>query len=223
MKAFLRVGSIAAFYQAIAYLTAMVFFIFIMDHSSVTDSQQKLELLMSQRQGVYLMSTISYVVFGIVLVLLAYSLYKRLKIYPGMLPGIALIFGLIWAVLVIASGMIFNSGLAAAAELYKYDPKGAAIAWVAISAIQDGIGGGNEIIGGIWSLLISAVALKNKLFPKALNYLGVLVGFSGIISAVPVFAETGSAAFGLGQLVWFIWLGIVLMLINSKDVNKVTA
>jgi hypothetical protein len=44
-----------------------------------------------------------------------------------------------------------------------------------------------------------------------LNYLGVVVGVAGIISIVPALGELFIYIFALGQIVWFIWLGIVLL------------
>jgi hypothetical protein len=48
-------------------------------------------------------------------------------------------------------------------------------------------------------------------FPKALNYLGLAIGVAGIVSVVPALAEYFIYIFALGQIVWFIWLGIVLL------------
>ena len=79
--------------------------------------------------------------------------------------------------------------------------------------VTNGIGGGNEIVGGLWMLLISWVALQLGGFPKALNYLGVVVGVAGILSALPGLGDVG-LIFGLVQIVWFIWLGIVLLRSN---------
>ena len=59
-------------------------------------------------------------------------------------------------------------------------------------------------------LLISWVALQAGGLPKALNYLGIVVGIAGILSALPGLGEVG-LIFGLIQIVWFIWLGIVML------------
>ena len=72
-----------------------------------------------------------------------------------------------------------------------------------------GLGGGNEIVGGLWVLLVSWIALRDVL-PKALNYLGMIVGVAGIVTLVPALTEVG-AIFGLGIIVWYIWVGIVLL------------
>jgi prepilin signal peptidase PulO-like enzyme (type II secretory pathway) len=82
--------------------------------------------------------------------------------------------------------------------------------WTAIGAIQDGLGGGVEIVGGVWVLLISIASLRSSALPDALSYLGSIVGAAGILTVVPSLAELG-AVFGLGQIIWFAWLGIIML------------
>jgi hypothetical protein len=65
-------------------------------------------------------------------------------------------------------------------------------------------------LGGLWTLLVSLAALRTGGFPKILNILGMLVGAVGIISLIPGLADLGGV-FGLGQIVWFVWLGIVML------------
>lgn len=48
-------------------------------------------------------------------------------------------------------------------------------------------------------------------FPRLLNYIGLLVGVAGILSAIPALGEIGGAIFGLGQIAWFVWIGIDLL------------
>ena len=78
-----------------------------------------------------------------------------------------------------------------------------------------GLGGANEAIGGIWILLISWAALRTGELSKVLNYLGVVIGVAGIISIVPALGELFIYIFALGQIVWFIWLGIVMLRSNT--------
>ena len=44
-----------------------------------------------------------------------------------------------------------------------------------------------------------------------MNSLGLVVGAAGVISAVPALAEISGMVFGLGQLIWFAWLGIAML------------
>jgi len=59
------------------------------------------------------------VVFGVVLVVLALALNARLKDGSPAIVQTATAFGLIWAGLVIASGMIANIGNSTVVELYS--------------------------------------------------------------------------------------------------------
>jgi hypothetical protein len=52
--------------------------------------------------------------------------------------------------------------------------------------------------------------LRAGQLPKALNWLGAMVGGAGLVTALPGLGELG-AVFGLGLIVWFVWLGIVML------------
>ena len=111
----------------------------------------------------------------------------------------------------IASGMVANAGIAPAVALYAHDPAQAALAWQGIETVASGLGNGNgEILGGLWVLLVSLAALRTGGLPKGLNILGLLVGAVGIVSLIPGLTDL-VGAFGLGQVIWFVWLAIVLL------------
>lgn len=65
------------------------------------------------------------------------------------------------------------------------------------------------LFGVLWVLLLSIAALQRNKLPKALNYLGFIVGSAGILTLYP--ADIFTEIFGLSQIVWFFWLGIVLL------------
>ena len=145
-----------------------------------------------------------------VLVVLALALHARLKDGSPAIMQTATAFGLIWAGLVIASGMIANIGNSTVVGLFSENQDQAVLLWLAISTVQEALGGGNEIVGGLWILLLSWAALRSDKLPKVLNYIGVLVGLAGILTVVPTF-DVLMDVFGLGQIVWFAWLGIVML------------
>jgi hypothetical protein len=62
----------------------------------------------------------------------------------------------------------------------------------------------------VWFLLLGGAALRAKALPAALNWLGVGIGAAGILSVVPALSGL-DAAFGLLGIVWFAWLGIVMV------------
>lgn len=53
-------------------------------------------------------------------------------------------------------------------------------------------------------------SLAGRGVPRALNYLGVVIGVLGLLTVVPALEVLG-AVFGLGLIVWFVWLGIVML------------
>ena len=91
------------------------------------------------------------------------------------------------------------------------------LTWQGFESVASGLGNGNgEILGGIWTLLVSLAALRVGGLPKAQNILGLVVGAVGILSIFP--ALTGlTGIFGLGQMIWFVWLGVVLLRESVKD------
>jgi hypothetical protein len=89
-----------------------------------------------------------------------------------------------------------------------------------LGIVENGIVSGNELIGGLWVLLLSWSALRTEKLNKGLNYLGILIGVSGILSMIPPIAEGAMTFFGLSMIVWFAWLGLVLWRSRLSMVEK---
>lgn len=183
------------------------------------DAVKHVAFLVENRSTMYAWNFIIYVVFGILLVVLALALHERLKAVSPALMQAATAFGLIWATLVIAAGMIANIGAGVAVELYSKDAAQAASVWLALVFVINGLGGGNEIVGGLWLLLVSIACLRSDKVPKALSYGGLVIGASGLLTTIPSLKELGSA-FGLGLIAWFVWMGIVLLRTPMLDDSR---
>lgn len=211
-----KLGGIAALYEAVAYVVGIVFFIVVVDYAGVVDPVQKVALLMDNQAAMHLITLIIYVVFGVALVVLALALHEQLKADAPAMMSAATAFGLIWAGLVIASGMIFIIGMETVVDLYGQDPAQAATVWSAIDPVFEGLGGGVELVGSLWVLLVSWAALQTGGLPRVLNYFGLVIGVAGIITVVPTLGELGAMVFGLGQIVWFVWLGIDMLRRSSS-------
>lgn len=216
MKNLQKLGGFAALYLAAAYLTGIVLFLFVLDYPRITEPAQKVALLVDKQMVIYITNMLMYVIFGIVLVVLTLALYERLNSASPALIRTATAIGIIWAGALIASGMVANAGIAPVVALYGKDPAQAALTWLAIESVADGLGGANgEILGGLFTLFVSWAALQVGGLPKGLGYLGILVGAVGIISIVPGLGDL-PALFGMSQILWFIWLGIVLLRQSSS-------
>jgi hypothetical protein len=214
---YLTIGGLAALTEAAIYVPGIVYFLLILDLATVTAPLQQVELFAANQTSLYAMYLLIYVVFGVVLVPLVLVLHARLETDAPMLMGATTAFGLIWAGLVIASGMVANLATGVVVDLYRTDPAQATTVWLAVSPVIDGLGGGNEIVGGIWTLLVSVVALRTRALHRVLNYVGLVVGVAGVLSAIPGLGEVGGAIFGLTQIVWFVGLGILLLRTSRSE------
>lgn len=211
MKTWQKSGGLAALYLAVAYLIGMAIFLVVLDYPSISDPVQKVALLVEMPAVTFATNLLMYVFFGVGLTILALALYQRLQAGAPALMQVATALGIIWAGSLIASGMVANAGIAPAVARYAHDPAQAALAWQGIETVASGLGNGNgEILGGLWVLLVSLAALRTGGLPKGLNILGLLVGAMGIVSLIPGLTDL-VGAFGLGQVIWFVWLAIVLL------------
>ena len=211
MKTLQKSGGLAALYMATAHLIGIVIFLIVLDYLSITDPAQKVALNIDKQAVVFSTNLLMYVFFGFALIVLSLALYDRLKSSAPALIQTAAAIGIVWAGSLIASGMASNAGLAAVVELHTKDPAQAVLAFQAIESITNGLGNANgEILGGMWTLLVSLAALRSSGLPKALNVLGLLVGAVGVITVIPALNDM-TGLFGLGQIIWFVWLGIVLL------------
>jgi hypothetical protein len=212
MKNSQKMGGVAALYGAAAYLIAMVGYVLVLGTLGDFDPVEKVASLVDNQAFLYTLNLISYVVFGLFLVVLALALYERLKAGSPALAQTATAIGLIWATVVIGSGMIQNYGMGIVVDLYGTDPTQAATVWLAVDSVTQGLGGASgEILGGPWVLLVSWAALRAGELPKALNYLGLVLGVAGILSIIPALFLMLALVFGMGKIVWLIWLGIVML------------
>ena len=217
MKTLQKFGGFAALYMAAAYLIGMVLFIVVLDYPSITNPAQKVALNVDKQMVIFSTNLLMYVFFGLFLIILSLALYDRLKSGAPAIMQVATAIGIIWAGSLIVSGMVANAGLDVIVPLYAKDPAQAALTWQGIEAVSHGLGFGNgDILGGLLTLLVSLAGLRAGGLPKGLIILGLLAGAVGIISNIPGLSGTLSGIFGLISIIWFIWLGIVLLRSNPS-------
>lgn len=206
-----KMGGLAALYLAVAYLLAMPYFLVVVNYPDVTDPAAKVALLAASHGSMQAMYLVTYVVFGVALAVLALALHERLKLAAPLLAQVAVVVGLLWAFALVAGGLVFNAGMAAAVSLYPTNPDQAVALWQAVEPVAQGLGGsGGELLGGLWVLLVSIAGLRTAQLSRPLSWLGVAIGVAGIVSVLPPLRDAGYV-FGLLQIAWFVWLGVGLL------------
>jgi hypothetical protein len=207
-----RIGGIAALIEAATFIVGIVMFVTVLaDYTSGDPTpSESVTFLVDNQVALHIWNLVIFIIFGLALVPLVLALHERLKNRSPALAQVSTAFGLIWAGLVLAAGMVTNIGIGTVADLHDSDPARAETVWSALDSVQNGLGGGNEIAGGVWLLLVSLAARRAGALPVGLNYLGVISGVAGLITIVPPLEAVG-AVFGLGLIVWFAWLGTLLL------------
>jgi len=210
LKKLQKIGGICAIIEALIYIFAFIIYGGVLVYPSENASAvEKLNFLTDNYLILSILNFISYVLFGILLAVLVLAIHQRLEKFSPYATKLTSTFGIIWVGLVIASGMIANIGLNSVIEIGIEEPENAMVIWSCITIISEGLGGGNEIVGGIWVLLLSLIALKRRLLSKPLIFLGIIVGTVGVLTIYPlgIFTEV----FGISQIIWFFWIGILMI------------
>jgi len=207
-----RIGGFVSLAQAGLYIIGFVFLFTLLAPLAVGNlsEAESLAFSLEYKPHIQVWHLLIYVLFGVLLIPLTQVLKAQFDPRAYLATAIAPLFGFIWAGLVIASGMIANVALDKVSVLHASDPDAALGIWQSVQIVHDGLGGGVEVVGGLWVLLISIAGIQEKVLSKGLHFLGLIVGAAGILTVVPGLGELG-AVFGLTQILWFIWLGISLI------------
>ena len=217
-----KVGGIAALIHSAAYIFGLGLYFAVLSPILEASADQFLAMLGDYQNLMYVWIFIAYMVSGLCLVAVSLALHERLKDSSPALGPISTVLGLIWACLIIGSGNLMLFGFLKLADLYAVDPAQAKTVLLTLEIVENGIVSSTEFIGGTWALLVSWAALKTGALPRALNLFGLVIGLAGILSVVPAFNEVGAMVFALSMIVWFMWLGFVLLRSRSNPITQQT-
>jgi hypothetical protein len=211
-----RAGGIAALAGAATNLLGLVVFVALLLPKGLGDAEAEpskvVALLVDNETAMRLWYQITYLAFGACVVVLVLALRGRLSGGTTTLADGVTTVGLIYAVLVMAVGVLYITDLHTIVQVSGKDPDRAVTVYQTLTSVENGLGagGGETAAVSLWLLLLSWAALRAGRLPRALNYLGVGLGVGGAVCVV-----TGSVAvssvFGVLLIAWFIWLGIALL------------
>ena len=207
-----RAGAIGALVAAATFVFGIALFVTSLSDYADTDATaaESVEFLVGHQSTLFVWYLVIFLVFGVAIIPLARALHQRLADVSPQLADIGAIFAYIWAGLMFATGMISNIGITDVADLDETDPAAAEALWSSIDTVTNGLGGGNELVGGMWILLVSLAAWGTKRLPTGLNVLRIITAAAGLITLIPGLSDVG-LIFGLGSIAWFAWTGIVLL------------
>lgn len=221
MKILQKVGGISALVCAATYILAMALLTTVLtpmaDESLPFD--QFIAFFLPNQTLIFIWHFSMYLVNGAFLALLILALYQHLKTGVPALALVSACFGLFWTGLIFVDGFITLNGWEVVGRLASTDPAQAASLRLVVDTVTIGLDHSDRFLGCLWVLLTSWAAIQTGQLSKPLNFLGLALGIAGIVSSVAPALNALGYAFGAGVIVWWIWLGIVLLRNNS---NKTT-
>lgn len=214
------VTGISAFFCASSFLFGIVLLVTTMLPyvENANDTLFAINFVRDNLLMLQIWNSIIYIGFGIGLVLLVTSLHQQLLKAAPRLSQLALILGIIWAGLVIAAGLIANVGLDRVHTMTAINQNQAQSLWLAVHTLMNSLGGSNEIIGGLWIILVS-LALRGHV-SKILVGVGIIGGVAGILTSVPALGALG-VVFGLVMIVWFLWIACLSLTTTITDLEGI--
>ncbi len=208
-------GGIAALICAGTYIFGFVLLVTLLSSlgfgTGDADEAAIIEFVQSNQGILILWNTMIYIVNALALAVLVVSLAARLKDATPELAAVTQVFGIIWATLVLGAGMIANIAVEHAANIAATDVDRAIALWETLHAVESGLGGGNEIAGGVWIACVSWAGWQGRSLGRVAIGLGLLTGLGGFATIIPPLGETPGAIFGLGAIAWFVVIGINLL------------
>lgn len=210
-----KVGGLAGLTCAATYLFGFAFLVTTlapMGYGTVDiDARAVVNLIDANPGFLILWNSVIYILNALALAVLVVAVHARLRAMTPDWAAVARALGLIWAALVIGAGMIGNVAVERAAHLAKTDIDRAITLWETLHAVELGLGGGNEIAGGVWIGVVSIAGLLGRSLGKVSIGLGLLTGAGGLLTLIPALGDIAGAVFGLGAIAWFITVGLAFV------------
>ena len=115
-------GGLAALAEALCYIIGFAIFVFILDFPVNSTPVESVEFLIENRILILSTMSIIYILAALVLTVLVLALHDRMKENSPIAMQVATAVGLIWAGIVVASGMIFNVGADSVISIFALTP-----------------------------------------------------------------------------------------------------
>lgn len=213
------------FAMALSYIVLFVIYGALLPAPVSNTLQDKVGFILEHQGMLKISFLVGYVGFGCLLTAVSIGFYRTCEPKQMSLNTHVLIWGLFWALLLIATGLIGLTNISLlSAKIVIDDWDAASSLFYSGALLEQALGGGIEFVGGVWVLLIGLVVWQQRvsgmLFPVFSGLKGT-IGVLTIISSESVLRDL----FGITGIIWFIWFDVVVVGVttNNENLEKETA
>jgi hypothetical protein len=212
MNSFQKIGGIAALFEALIYVTIVVFVFLVLPSQGLSGPEALQDpfkvLPVVARSAILSIFNLHSIAVAVALLPVVLALHERLHQADAKWLPIATAAGIGGAVLFLVTGMVDFVALSQLARGASQDPAGAAIAFTAVMALRAAVGYAAIFSYGMWLLLVNGIGLRSGALPQPLAWIGLIFGTMGLLA----FVIAPLAFIGpLVGIVWNSWLGVVLL------------
>jgi hypothetical protein len=151
-----RTGGLAGILAGLTFLFGMVFYLALLTEVQFgnlsADITSQLIYLQEHSGFLYTWYFVIYLVFGFALLNMQFGLSALVP--RTTLSQAASLVAYLWAGLVISAGLVATVGHNMVITLAQAHPELAPGAFVSLHIVVNGLGGGNELVGGVWLILV---------------------------------------------------------------------
>lgn len=212
MNSFQKIGGIAALFEALIYVTIVVFVFLILPSQGLTGPEALQDpfkvLPVVARSASLSIFNLHSIAVAVALLPVVLALYERLQPVDAKWLPLATAAGVGAAVLFLVTGMVDSVSLSQLARAAPQEQPSAAVAFMAVTALRAAIGYAAIFSYGVWLLLVNGIGLRSGALPRPLAWIGLIFGAMGLLA----FVIAPLAFIGpLVGIVWNSWLGVVLL------------
>lgn len=215
----LRLSALASFAMACCYILLFVLYGAVITVPGGADNSAKISYIVANSGLIKLSYIVGYILFALSLSTCALSMQGLFTGSNKVAVNSITVFGLMWSLILLATGMLAITGVDMMARFSEvatadgsatYGNSKAQSIFLMISLLESGLGGGIELLGGIWVLLIGLLGWQSQRLSTSLSVFSLvkgIIGISTLFFTEPVLRDL----FGITGIVWFIWFGMALL------------
>lgn len=222
MNDFQKIGGVASFIQAALLIGVIVLAITAfpaigLTVNDLTVGSSKFLEATAKYPAIFASLDFALVAGAVVILVLALVLHERWQSRSLRLANLVVAAALVLATFRIATGLTMFIGTPRIVDLYGQDQAQALTAYAALSAVTAGLEEGSRFAIGVFTILVGWAALSARDLQRPFAYFAFVVGVDQLLEVFvrPLAPVFGPAA-GIGGIVLYVWLGVLL--VRSRSV-----